>query len=186
MNKQPMLLAVKENKKDINVRVKSLEEINQEQLFQGYLDFFKQNIKLLNLENSYQLEIANDQFLTVSDYYEDKRKCRIFTIDMLEELLEKPTKLAKVDLVHAVMPFDEALKLINGFSKVPEVTNARTTVILGAYGDKNDKYMLDYNKRVLAGLTNKLDFCEYVCEEDKDSYFKMIYSTYKKNIKMRH
>lgn len=151
-----------------------------------YVSFFKDRLnEIADLDDDYTaLEIANDEGLLVTNYMTDFPKFKVCRAELVELLAENPIELSKINLVHAVMPFDEAAPLVRLLAKIPEVTNADTRVILGTYDDYNE---IDHeqNRRVLKGLMNGLDFWNYEREDINGTCVRMVYSTYQKNMKMR-
>ena len=152
-----------------------------------YADFFKEIISEIdNVDDNYTaLEILNDDGLLVSAFMKDKPNFKVCHMQLVKLLTEESTQLSKINLVHAVLPIDDAYSLVQILKKVPEVTNADTRVILGAYDDYNDLEH-EQNRRVLRGLMNGLDFWNYERRDVQGTCLRMVYSTYQKNMKMRH
>lgn len=179
-------------------RKKTENEIKREENLKSYVNFFQREVKKVKnfgeKQNYNVVEIANDQFMTVTDYLDRdsiqsggaRINFQINTLDGLMRLLENPIQLKKVDLIHAVMPFEDAASLIYPLACVPQVSECETTVMFGAYGNLDDVEELDYNIRVINAMSNKLDFIMYEEEVHNRVYTKMIYSTYKKNMRMKH
>lgn len=151
-----------------------------------YASFFKDKLnEIVDLDDNYTaLEIMNDEGLLVTNYMTEFPKFKVCYSGLVELLTENPVELSKINLVHAVMPFDDANSLVRLFTKIPEITNADTRVILGTYDDYNE---IDHeqNRRVLKGLMNGLDFWNYEREDINGTCVRMVYSTYQKNMKMR-
>ncbi len=177
---------------------KADEEIAKEEELKQYADFFQKEISKLEKVKKGQIynaiEIANEQFLTVTDYLNRdliqsqdlKINYQINTLDGLMRLLENPMQLKKVNLIHAVMPFEDAVSLVYPLSQIPQVSECRTRVVLGAYGNVNDAEELDFNNRVMNAMFNQLDFCVFRENMKNGVYSKMVYSAYQKNMKMKH
>jgi hypothetical protein len=183
-------------------RIKTEEEIKQEKLEKAriveYSKFFRETmedadidhaqaaksinepIKIKPFPQKNMLEIANDNYVTATDYFDRQDmpgncSLRIVTLDGLMHLLENPMELQKIDLVHAVMPFDDAWPLINAFKMT--AANKTTRVVLGAYGPADD-IDADWSKHVLSVLMSELDFCEYAEKEKDGNHFQLVHSTY--------
>lgn len=170
----------KNNEKDLNVS-SSLRERSLEK----YADFFGRQLSRLenyNDSNYLALEVVNDDGLVVSKFMGDNFK--LCSLDALTTLAENPAKLARVRLVHAVLPFESVYPLVKLFAKIPEITKADTRVILGVYDNYEDD-LHDYNRRVLDNLIRDLDFSGYHAADVDGTSLKMVYSTYQKNLKLR-
>ncbi len=179
-------------------RKKTEDEIRKEEELKQYVNFFQKeirNIEKLKAGQSYNaIEIANEQFLTVTDYLNRdiiqahgiKINYQINTLDSLMRLIENPGQLQKVNLIHAVMPFEDVASLIYPLARIPQLSRCKTRVILGAYGNLEDTEEFDYNNRVINAMYNQLDFNMYKEEIHNHVYTKMLYSTYKQNMKMKH
>lgn len=156
-----------------------------------YAGFLKSN--LVRLEditdpNYVALEVVNDEGLTVSSVLKEEGEFSNFKIchaALLDTLLENPIQLAKINLIHAVMPFNDVYPIVQAFSKIPEVTGAKTRVILGTYDNYEDAEH-KFNLRVLNNLMSSLDFSGYHGADIDGTSVKMVYSTYQKNLRMRH
>ena len=156
-----------------------------------YAGFLKSN--LVRLEditdpNYLALEVVNDEGLTVSSILKEEGEFPNFKIchaALLDTLLENPIQLAKINLIHAVMPFNDVYPIVQAFSKIPEVTGAKTRVILGTYDNYEDAEH-KFNLRVLNNLMSSLDFSGYHGADIDGISVKMVYSTYQKNLRMRH
>ena len=171
----------KNNEKDLNVS-SSLRERSLEK----YADFFGRQLSRLenyNDSNYLALEVVNDDGLVVSKFMGDNFK--LCSLDALTTLAENPAKLARVRLVHAVLPFESVYPLVKLFARIPEITKADTRVILGVYDNYEDD-LHDYNRRVLDNLIRDLDFSGYHAADVDGTSLKMVYSTYQKNLKLRH
>ena len=166
------------------------EKTEREIALAKYARFFKRNIARLDDvtdPNYIALEIVNDEGLMVSrELQEDGgfSNFKICHIGVMNTLLENPAKLSQISLVHAVMPFDDVYSLIKVYAKIPELTNAKTRVVLGTYDNYDDEH--DRNIRVLNNLIRELDFSGYHCADEDGTALKMVYSTYQKNLRMRH
>ena len=170
----------KNNEKDLNVS-SSLRERSLEK----YADFFGRQLSRLenyNDSNYLALEVVNDDGLVVSKFMGENFK--LCSLDALTTLAENPAKLARVRLVHAVLPFESVYPLVKLFSRIPEITKADTRVILGVYDNYEDD-LHDYNRRVLDNLIRDLDFSGYHAADVDGTSLKMVYSTYQKNLKLR-
>lgn len=170
----------KNNEKDLNVS-SSLRERSLEK----YADFFGRQLSRLenyNDSNYLALEVVNDDGLVVSKFMGDNFK--LCSLDALTILAENPAKLARVRLVHAVLPFESVYPLVKLFARIPEITKADTRVILGVYDNYEDD-LHDYNRRVLDNLIRDLDFSGYHAADVDGTSLKMVYSTYQKNLKLR-
>lgn len=155
-----------------------------------YAKFFKRNIARLDditNPNYTAIEVVNDEGLTVSHELQENGEFANFKIchaGLIDTLLENPAKLSKINLVHAVMPFDEVYSLVQAFAKIPELTNAKTRVVLGTYDNYEDAEH-EQNVRVINGLMRSLDFSGYHSADIDGTSVKMVYSTYQKNLRMR-
>lgn len=176
----------------------TLEEKKKREQLKKYAKFFYHQISDIedfDDDKTYNaIEIANEHFMTTTDYLDKKSiltdgfngNWQVNTLDGLIRLLENPIQLQKVDLVHAVMPFEDAVSIIYPLVRIPEVSNSRTRIALGVYGDLNNADELDYNIRVINAISDELDFSGYVEKTEDNTYMKMVYSTYQKNLRMRH
>lgn len=165
----------------------SNEKSEKEVGLERYTEFFKKNLSRLadyTDPNYLALEIVNDEGLVVSEQL-DLPNFKVCHASLIETLLENPVKLSEIKLVHAVMPFDEVHPIVKMFAKIPEVSKADTRVIFGAYDNYEDDAH-EYNRRVIRGLMNALDFSGYHGADIDGTSVKMIYSTYQKNLRMRH
>ena len=170
-------------------KVRKPEKTEREIVLAKYARFFKRNMAKFNITdpNYTALEIVNDEGLMVSrELQEDGgfSNFKICNIGVINTLIENPVKLSQINLVHAVMPFDDVYSLIKAFAKIPELTNARTRVVLGTYDNYDDEH--DRNIRILNNLIRELDFSGYHCMDEDGTALKMVYSTYQKNLRMRH
>ena len=191
MKESTVQLDVKEqlalpNKTD---KVRKPEKTEREIALAKYARFFKRNMAKFNITdpNYTALEIVNDEGLMVSrELQEDGgfSNFKICHIGVINTLLENPAKLSQINLVHAVMPFDDVYSLIKVYAKIPELTNAKTRVVLGTYDNYDDEH--DRNIRVLNNLIRELDFSGYHGADMDGTSVKMVYSTYQKNLRMRH
>lgn len=192
MKESTVQLDVKEqlalpNKTD---KVRKPEKTEREIALAKYARFFKRNIARLDDvtdPNYIALEIVNDEGLMVSrELQEDGgfSNFKICHIGVINTLIENPAMLSQINLVHAVMPFDDVYSLIKAFAKIPELTNAKTRVVLGTYDNYDDEH--DRNIRVLNNLIRELDFSGYHCADEDGTALKMVCSTYQKNLRMRH
>ena len=156
-----------------------------------YAGFLKSNLARLEDitdPNYVALEVVNDEGLTVSSVLKEEGEFSNFKIchaALLDTLLENPIQLSKINLIHAVMPFDDVYPIVQAFSKIPEVTGAKTRVILGTYDNYEDAEH-KFNLRVLNNLMSSLDFSGYHGADIDGISVKMVYSTYQKNLRMRH
>lgn len=163
----------------------------REEALERYAQFFKKNLaKVDDIEspNYTALEIANDEGLNVTSVLKQnnaKLNFKICHIGLIETLIENPIELQKVNLIHAVLPFDNASALVTYLSDIPEISNATTRVALGLYGSLEDSNY-DYSRRVLSRMIRSLDFFDYKDDEIDGTTVKMVWSTYQKNMRMRH
>ncbi len=163
----------------------------REEALERYAQFFKKNLaKVDDIESSdyTALEIANDEGLNVTSVLKQnnaKLNFKICHIGLIETLIENPVELQKVNLIHAVLPFDNASALVTYLSDIPEISNATTRVALGLYGSPKDSNY-DYSRRVLSRMIRSLDFFDYKDDEIDGTTVKMVWSTYQKNMRMRH
>ena len=170
-------------------KVRKPEKTEREIALAKYARFFKRNMAKFNITdpNYTALEIVNDEGLMVSrELQEDGgfSNFKICNIGVINTLIENPVKLSQINLVHAVMPFDDVYSLIKAFAKIPELTNAKTRVVLGTYDNYDDEH--DRNIRILNNLIRELDFSGYHCMDEDVTALKMVYSNKKKNLRMRH
>lgn len=167
------------------------QKTEREMALEKYARFFKQSLSRLDdIENPnyLALEVVNDEGLTTTSQLQENREFSNFKIchvSLLETLIQNPIKLSNVNLIHAVMPFDDVYPLIQMLARVPEVTNARTRIVLGTY-DNYDEEENHQNIRVLNGLMRNLDFYHYKGADIDGTAVKMVVSTYQKNLRMRH
>ncbi len=163
----------------------------REEALERYAQFFKKNLaKVDDIESPdyTALEIANDEGLNVTSVLKQnnaKLNFKICHIGLIETLIENPVELQKVNLIHAVLPFDNASALVTYLSDIPEISNATTRVALGLYGSPKDSNY-DYSRRVLSRMIRSLDFFDYKDDEIDGTTVKMVWSTYQKNMRMRH
>lgn len=163
----------------------------REEALERYAQFFKKNLaKVDDIESPdyTALEIANDEGLNVTSVLKQnnaKLNFKICHIGLIETLMENPVELQKVNLIHAVLPFDNASALVTYLSDIPEISNATTRVALGLYGSLEDSNY-DYSRRVLSRMIRSLDFFDYKDDEIDGTTVKMVWSTYQKNMRMRH
>lgn len=163
----------------------------REEALERYAQFFKKNLaKVDDIESPdyTALEIANDEGLNVTSVLKQnnaKLNFKICHIGLIETLIENPIELQKVNLIHAVLPFDNASALVTYLSDIPEISNATTRVALGLYGSPEDSNY-DYSRRVLSRMIRSLDFFDYKDDEIDGTTVKMVWSTYQKNMRMRH
>lgn len=163
----------------------------REEALERYAQFFKKNLaKVDDIESPdyTALEIANDEGLNVTSVLKQnntKLNFKICHIGLIETLIENPVELQKVNLIHAVLPFDNASALVTYLSDIPEISNATTRVALGLYGSPKDSNS-DYSRRVLSRMIRSLDFFDYKDDEIDGTTVKMVWSTYQKNMRMRH
>ena len=199
--KKSNLLMLDENKKKLTGTTNSLnnlsvvnktpQKIRKEKDLKKYVEFFKDQIS--QIENISDpdfsaLEIVNDEGLTVSSELQKSdglTNFQVCNIGYVNKLLQHPAELKKVNLVLAVLPFEDAFTLTQCLSQIPEASNTETRVALGVYGGPYDPNF-DFNKRVLSFLMSKLDFFEYKGDEINGTNVKTLYSTYQKNMKKRH
>ena len=161
-----------------------------ERALDKYVRFFEHNLSVIDNINDADyvaLEVVNDEGLTVSGKLQERgfSNFKICHANLLEVLLENPAVLSRINLVHAVMPFDSVYPIIKVFSKIPELSKTNTRVVLGAY-DNYEEIEHEQNKRALDGLMNELDFCRYKGADYDGVSVRMICSTYQKNLRMRH
>ena len=167
------------------------QKSSREEALERYAQFFKKNLaKVDDIEspNYTALEIANDEGLNVTSVLKQnnsKLNFKICHIGLIETLIENPVELQKVNLIHAVLPFDNASALVTYLSDIPEISNATTRVALGLYGSPKDSNY-DYSRRVLSRMIRSLDFFDYKDDEIDGTTVKMVWSTYQKNMRMRH
>ena len=163
----------------------------REEALERYVQFFKKNLaKVDDIESPdyTALEIANDEGLNVTSVLKQnnaKLNFKICHIGLIETLIENPVELQKVNLIHAVLPFDNASALVTYLSDIPEISNATTRVALGLYGNSEDSNY-DYSRRILSRMIRSLDFFDYKDDEIDGTTVKMVWSTYQKNMRMRH
>ena len=97
----------------------------REEALERYAQFFKKNLaKVDDIESSdyTALEIANDEGLNVTSVLKQnnaKLNFKICHIGLIETLIENPVELQKVNLIHAVLPFDNASALVTYLSDIP-------------------------------------------------------------------
>ena len=161
-----------------------------ERALDKYVRFFEHNLSVIDNINDADymaLEVVNDEGLTASRKLQERgfSNFKICHANLLDVLLENPAVLSKINLVHAVMPFDNVYPIIKAFSKIPELSKTNTRVVLGAY-DNYEEPEHEQNKRALDGLMNELDFCRYKGADYDGVSVRMIFSTYQKNLRMRH
>ena len=167
------------------------QKSSREEALERYAQFFKKNLaKVDDIESPdyTALEIANDEGLNVTSVLKQnnaKLNFKICHIGLIETLIENPVELQKVNLIHAVLPFDNASALVTYLSDIPEISNATTRVALGLYGSPKDSNY-DYSRRVLSRMIRSLDFFDYKDDEIDGTTVKMVWSTYQKNMRMRH
>ncbi len=176
--------------KNKNDKVLESQVTEREKALDKYVRFFEHNLLAIDDikdPNYVALEIVNDEGLTVSKGLQKQgfSNFKICHANLLEVLLENPAVLSKINLVHAVMPFDSVYPIIQAFSKIPEISEANTRVVLGAY-DNYEELEHDQNKRALDSLMRDLDFCRYKGADYDGVSVRMICSTYQKNLRMRH
>ena len=187
----PQLDVEKKQKKDIldNSLINLSNEKSEKEIkLEKYTSFFRKNLSRLadyTDPNYLALEIMNDEGLLVSEHMKDLSNFKVCHASLIETLLDNPAKLSEIKLVHAVMPFDEVYPIVKMLAKIPEVSNADTRIIFGAYDNYEDD-IHEYNRRVLRGLMNSLDFNGYHMADIDGTSVKMVYSTYQKNLRMRH
>ncbi len=126
MKESTVQLDVKEqlaltNKTD---KVRKPEKTEREIALAKYARFFKRNMAKFNITdpNYTALEIVNDEGLMVSrELQEDGgfSNFKICNIGVINTLIENPAKLSQINLVHAVMPFDDVYSLIKVYAKIP-------------------------------------------------------------------
>ena len=176
-------LDVKENKTLLPDEVMSEKEV----LLERYARFFKANLARFadyNDPNYKAIEVINDEGLIVTQFMDKLPNFNLCHISLIESLIENPMKLKEISLVHAVMPFEDTYRLISALSKVPEVSDSKTRVILGTFDDYGDDHKL--NQRILNNMMNSLDFCGYRSADIDGTSLRMVYSNYKKNLRKRH
>lgn len=181
-------LDVEDKKKNNSFTNLSKEKSEKEIGLERYAEFFRKNLSRLadyTDPNYLALEIVNDEGLVVSKYMKNLPNFKVCHASLIETLLDNPIKLSKIKLVHAVMPFDEVYPIVKMLAKVPEVSDADTRVIFGSY-DNYEEGIHDFNSRVMRGLMDALDFNGYHAADMDGTSVKMIYSTYQKNLRMRH
>lgn len=177
-------LDVKENKTTLSDNeVMSEKEV----LLERYAIFFKANLARFadyTDPNYKAIEVINDEGLIVTQFMDKLPNFNLCHISLIESLIENPMKLKEISLVHAVMPFEDTYRLISALSKVPEVSDSKTRVILGTFDDYGDDHKL--NQRILNNMMNSLDFCGYRSADIDGTSLRMVYSNYKKNLRKRH
>lgn len=176
-------LDVKENKTLLLDEVMSEKEV----LLERYARFFKANLARFadyTDPNYNAIEVINDEGLIVTQFMDKLPNFNLCHISLIESLIENPMKLKEISLVHAVMPFEDTYRLISALSKVPEVSDSKTRVILGTFDDYGDDHKL--NQRILNNMMNSLDFCGYHSADIDGTSLRMVYSNYKKNLRKRH
>ncbi len=175
----------------VMVTSKKQKKAQREERLEKYTEFFKQNLsKIDDIENPnyIALEIANDEGLNVTEVLKKDNgslNFKLCNIGLIETLLQNPAELKKINLVHAVLPFDDSALLIKDLLTIPEVSKASTRVVLGLYGDSQD-LNYDHSERVLRSMIRNLDFFDYKGDEIDGTTVKMVWSTYQKNMRMRH
>lgn len=163
----------------------------REEALERYAEFFRKNLaKVDDIESPEYtaLEIANDEGLNVTSVLKqnnEKLNFKVCHIGLIETLTKNPIELQKVNLIHAVLPFDNASSLVTYLSDIPEISNATTRVALGLYGNSED-FADDYSRRILSRMIRSLDFFDYKDDEIDGTTVKMVWSTYQKNMRMRH
>ena len=176
-------LDVKENKTLLPDEEMSEKEV----LLERYAIFFKANLARFadyTDPNYKAIEVINDEGLIVTQFMDKLPNFNLCHISLIESLIENPMKLKEISLVHAVMPFEDAYRLISALSKVPEVSDSKTRVILGTFDNYGDDHKL--NQRILNNMMNSLDFCGYHSADIDGTSLRMVYSNYKKNLRKRH
>lgn len=159
----------------------------KEILLERYARFFKANLARFadyTDPNYKAIEVINDEGLIVTQFMNKLPNFNLCHISLIESLIENPMKLKEISLVHAVMPFEDAYRLISALSKVPEVSDSKTRVILGTFDNYGDDHKL--NQRILNNMMNSLDFCGYHSADIDGTSLRMVYSNYKKNLRKRH
>lgn len=170
---------------------KPLQKLPKEDELEKYASFFRKNLLTIDdIENPdyTALEIANDEGLNVTSVLKrknEKLNFKICHIELIETLLENPIELQKINLVHVVLPFDDAFSLIQSLSSIPEISETSTRVALGLYGNPKDSDY-DYKRRVLNRMIRSLDFFDYKGDDIDGTTVKMVWSTYQKNMRKRH
>ena len=152
-----------------------------------YSKFFRKQLEQFSdFDDNYKaLEIINDSGRLVTSHLSDLPNFKVCHLSLIELLSQDASKLSDINLVHALMPIEEASTLVNLFKKIPDITNAKTRVLLGAYDDY-ETLEHEQNRRVLRGVMNGLDFWNYKREDNDGVCVRMVYSAYQKNMKMRH
>lgn len=176
-------LDVKENKTLLPDEEMSEKEV----LLERYAIFFKANLARFadyTDPNYKAIEVINDEGLIVTQFMDKLPNFNLCHISLIESLIENPMKLKEISLVHAVMPFEDTYRLISALSKVPEVSDSKTRVILGTFDNYGDDHKL--NQRILNNMMNSLDFCGYHSADIDGTSLRMVYSNYKKNLRKRH
>ena len=173
------------NKQEENVKAE------RELLLERYTAFFKENISKVDdieSEDYNALEIANDEGLNVTFGLKKENKSlnfKVCNIGLIETLMASPVELKKVNLIHAVLPFEDSSLLLKHLVDIPTISNTQTRVALGFYGTKEDADF-DYNNRIMREMLNRLDFFDFKGVEKSGVSMKLIWSTYQKNMRMKH
>ena len=176
---------------DVMIKESTSKKTPREKALERYAEFFRKNLsKLDDIENPdyTALEIANDEGLNVTSILKQNNKklnFKICHIELIETLMENPIELKKINLVHAVLPFDDAASLVKCLSNIPEVSKTATRVALGLYGSTEDANYA-FSRKVLNSMLQSLDFFGYKEDQMDGTTVKMIWSTYQKNMRMRH
>lgn len=163
----------------------------RELLLEEYTAFFKENISsVVDIEskNYTALEIANDEGLNVTFGLKKENNSLNFNvcnIGLIEALMADSAKLKRVNLIHAVLPFEDSSLLLKYLVDIPTISEAQTRVALGLYGTKEDADY-DYNDRVIREMFRRLDFSDFKGVEKSGVSMKLVWSTYQKNMRMKH
>ena len=163
----------------------------REEALERYAQFFKKNLaKVDDIESPdyTALEIANDEGLNVTSVLKQnnaKLNFKICHIGLIETLIENPVELQKVNLIHAVLPFDNASALVTYLSDIPEDFKCNNKSCFRFIRQSEDSNY-DYSRRVLSRMIRSLDFFDYKDDEIDGTTVKMVWSTYQKNMRMRH
>lgn len=155
-----------------------------------YASFFINHLgELDDISSDYTaLEIANDEGFNVSSELKKRyglTNFRICNIGGIQELVENPTRLKQINLIHAVLPMNDCFSLIRYLADIPYLSDTETRVALGMYGGSYDPDF-EYNRRVLNSLFRNLDFYDYEEEIVSGTSLKLIMSNYQKNMRMKH
>lgn len=168
---------------------KIIQKTKREKDLEHYTEFFKRTLsKVDDIENSNYtaLEIVNDEGLTVSSglHNEGFLNFKVCNLGLIETLVKNPLELQKINLIHAVLPFDESAQLLKYLIDIPKISKCKTKVALGMYANTNDPDF-EFQRRIFSVMMRRLDFFEYKGEEKNGTDFKLVLSAYQKNMKLR-